>query len=78
MKPWLAGVGPKRSSGAGASLTSWRKGLSSLRGVTFEIHAGSDYRNFGLEGLIVCGASVEIPIEGVTQGQQLRFYMQAR
>lgn len=46
---------------------------------TFEIHAGADYRDFGLvDGLVARGARVEVPAEHLTQGAQLSFYAQAR
>lgn len=49
--------------------------LGHLEGVTFEIHAGAAYRDFGLvDGLLAAGANVEIPAAGLTQGQQLAFY----
>lgn len=45
----------------------------------FEIHAGAEYRDFGLvEGLLGIGCSVEIPTHGMPIGQQLRFYRQSR
>lgn len=41
----------------------------------FEIHAGAEYRNFGLlDGLRGRGARVEIPAEHLGQGEQLAFY----
>jgi hypothetical protein len=41
----------------------------------FEIHAGQTYRDFGLVGgLLARGARVEVPAEGLSQGQQLGFY----
>ena len=41
----------------------------------FEIHAGAEYRDFGLiEGLNARGCTVEIPTEGMTIGHQLGFY----
>lgn len=41
----------------------------------FEIHAGAEYRNFGLiDGLEARGAPVEVPAEHLSQGQQLAFY----
>lgn len=46
-----------------------------MRSVTFEIHAGADYFDFGLaDGLVRRGASVEIPTRGLRQGEQLQFY----
>jgi hypothetical protein len=42
---------------------------------TFEIHAGSEYRSFGLvEGLEQRGAIVEVPAVHLGQGEQLAFY----
>ena len=42
---------------------------------TFEIHAGNDYRSFGLvEGLEQRGAIVEVPAAHLGQGEQLAFY----
>ena len=49
------------------------------RGDTFEIHAGGEYRDFGLsDGLRERGCLVEVPTEGQRIGEQLRFYNQAR
>lgn len=49
--------------------------LGDVDGVTFEIHAGNDYCDFGLvEGLLERRASVERPAQGLTLGQQLAFY----
>lgn len=56
-------------------LTALVAELGHLEGVTFEIHAGSTYRDYGLvEGLRDAGATVEVPAAGLTQGQQLAFY----
>jgi hypothetical protein len=53
--------------------------LGDLRGHVFEIHAGSDYRDFGLtDGLVERGGVVVIPTLGLTQGRQLAFYAKAR
>jgi hypothetical protein len=47
-------------------------------GDVFEIHAGAEYRDFGLvDGLRSRGCVVENPTEGLGIGQQLRFYKQA-
>ncbi len=47
-------------------------------GDVFEIHAGAEYRDFGLlDGLRTRGCSVEIPTEGMRIGHQLRFYKEA-
>lgn len=49
--------------------------LADLRGVTFEVHAGTAYRDFGLvDGLRALGARVDVPAEGLTFGEQLAFY----
>jgi hypothetical protein len=41
----------------------------------FEIHAGADYRDFGLaDGLLQRGAVVTVPTLGLSQGRQLAFY----
>lgn len=49
--------------------------IGSLAGHTFEIHAGRDYVAWGLEsGLRERGAVVELPVEGLTLGQQLSHY----
>lgn len=48
-------------------------------GDVVEIHAGSEYRNWGLvDGLLTRGVTVEIPTEGMPLGQQLAFYAEAR
>jgi len=47
-------------------------------GDIFEIHAGAEYRDFGLvEGLRARGCKVEIPTEGMRIGHQLQFYSRA-
>jgi hypothetical protein len=52
--------------------------LGPLQHHEFEIHAGQDYRNFGLEdGLRAAGATVEVPTAGLVQGRQLAFYRDA-
>jgi hypothetical protein len=43
--------------------------------VVFEIHAGAEYREFGLiDGLARRGAAVEVPAAHLGQGKQLAFY----
>lgn len=45
------------------------------RTTTFEIHAGNEYRGFGLvEGLQARGATVVVPAAHLGQGEQLAFY----
>jgi hypothetical protein len=52
--------------------------LGSLRGLTFEIHAGANYTDWGLvEGLQERGATVDQPLAGLSLGQQLAFYAAA-
>lgn len=49
--------------------------LGPLEGPVFEIHAGAEYRDFGLvDGLEAAGAAVVIPALGLRQGEQLAFY----
>jgi hypothetical protein len=53
--------------------------LGDLAGMTFEVHAGASYLDFGLvEGLLARGARVENPVEGLKQGERLRFYKEQR
>jgi hypothetical protein len=50
--------------------------LGALGGYKFEIHAGAKYFSSGLaEGLRAFGADVVIPTEGMSQGQQLQYYV---
>ncbi|MCU1372532.1 MAG: hypothetical protein JWO77_3726 [Ilumatobacteraceae bacterium] len=49
--------------------------LGTLAAREFEIHAGADYRDWGLvDGLVAAGASVTIPAAGLRQGEQLALY----
>ncbi len=49
--------------------------LVDLPGTVFEVHAGAEYRNFGLvDELRRRGATVEIPAADLSQGEQLAFY----
>lgn len=53
--------------------------LRPARADTFEIHAGAEYRDFGLvEGLRARGCAVEIPTQGLGIGHQLQFYKRAQ
>lgn len=53
-----------------------KEALGNIAGMTFEIHAGRDYWGYGLvDNLRRAGARVEIPTEGLSQGQQRRFYL---
>jgi hypothetical protein len=50
-----------------------------VAGDVFEIHAGAEYREFGLVvGLRGRGCTVENPTEGMGIGRQLQFYKEAR
>lgn len=50
-----------------------------IDGTIFEIHAGAEYRNFGLvSGLRQRGAAVEVPTAHLSQGRQLAFYRRFR
>ena len=58
-------------------LEQLQRQLGELRGVEFEVHAGANYRDFGLvEGLRSSGAQVSVPAAWLSQGQQLAFYKQ--
>lgn len=47
-------------------------------GVTVEIHAGAEYREFGLvDGIRDRGSFIEIPTAGMPIGRQLQFYARA-
>jgi hypothetical protein len=49
--------------------------LGPLSGTTFEVHAGAPYVE-AIRGLLeAAGASVVLPLRGLTQGQQLRWYL---
>jgi hypothetical protein len=52
-----------------------KRQLGDLAGLTFEVHAGAEYREFGLiQGLEREGASVEVPAAGLRMGEQLSFH----
>ncbi len=52
--------------------------LGSCDGLTFEIHAGANYTNYGVvSGLQSRGATVERPAAGLGMGQQLALYSEA-
>ena len=49
------------------------------KGDIVEIHAGHEYRNFGLiDGLLDIKATMEIPVQGMKFGHQLNYYKTAR
>jgi Family of unknown function (DUF6884) len=48
-------------------------------GDVVEIHAGAEYRDYGLlEGLAVRGCVIEVPTAGLSMGRQLQFYRSAK
>ena len=52
-----------------------RESFGSVEGKTVEVHAGANYRNFGLvQGLRSQGARVIVPLEHARQGEQLAWY----
>jgi hypothetical protein len=56
-------------------IQSLEQELGGLDGHFFEIHAGADYVDFGLQrGLERAGARVERPVEGLSLGEQLAWY----
>ena len=49
--------------------------LGNLAGLTFEVHAGSNYSSFGLaDGLRAQEAALLVPAEHLSLGRQLSFY----
>ncbi len=49
--------------------------LVDISGTVFEVHAGAEYRNYGLvDELRRRGAIIEIPAAHLSQGEQLAFY----
>jgi hypothetical protein len=52
-----------------------KRTLGNLGDVIFEVHAGTEYREFGLrQGLEREGATIEVPARGLRMGEQLSFY----
>lgn len=50
-----------------------------IAGCVVEIHAGAEYRGFGLDdGLRTRGATIEVPTKGLSFGEQLAFYKRRR
>ncbi len=59
-------------------VVSLQETIGSVKGHVFEVHAGAEYRDFGLvQGLEVLGAQVENPVGNRGLGQQLAFYAAA-
>jgi len=56
-------------------LAQLRAELGELRGITFQVHAGGTYLDFGLKhGLLAEGAFVEEPLDRLSLGRRLSFY----
>lgn len=65
----------ERRAWSGRILNAIDQRIHPTREDVVEIHAGSDYRDYGLvSGLRARGALVEIPTQGLTVGKQLQFY----
>lgn len=53
--------------------------VGAVAGCVVEIHAGAEYREFGLDGgLRARGATIELPTQGLAFGAQLAFYKRSR
>ena len=66
---------PKRRDWSAEVLEGLRRELGPLEGMTFEIHAGGAYADYGLaDGLRAGGAQVEQPTAGMPLGVQLSWY----
>ncbi len=67
----------QRRAWAGEVLEQVRLQIQYVSGDVAEIHAGSEYRDFGLAaGLRSIGFVVEVPTQGLRFGPQLSFYKQ--
>lgn len=65
----------RRRAWSGSVADQLRAALGPLRGLTFEVHAGADYLDHGLErALHRDGAHVLRPTQGMGLGKQLAFY----
>ena len=65
----------ERRSWSSGVIKSIQQMIRTEPGDTFEIHAGAEYRDFGLvAGLTALGCAVEIPTQGMAIGHQLAFY----
>lgn len=59
-------------------LAALRDHLGPLQGRAFDAHAGINYLEFGLrDGLVRAGATVDVPMRGLSQGRQLARYRDA-
>ena len=65
----------ERQRWSAAVLNALKVELGSLSSTVFEIHAGDDYRGFGLvDGIRDLGGQVIVPTDRLSLGQQLAFY----
>ena len=65
----------ERRRWSAAVLSALKLELGSFNSTVFEIHAGNDYRAFGLQdGIRQLGGQVTIPVDRLSLGQQLAFY----
>lgn len=65
----------ERRRWAGDVLADLERYFGPLRAHVFELHAGSEYVDFGLEeGLRRAGAGVDRPLQGLSLGRQLAWY----
>lgn len=65
----------RRRAWATSVLESLDETVPDHRALTYEVHAGAAYRDYGLvEGLCRRDAAVEVPTMGLSQGEQLAFY----
>ncbi len=65
----------ERRKWSGPVLEALEQRLGALARITFEFHAGADYRAYGLvDGLVQRGALIENPTAGLGMGHQLAFY----
>ncbi len=65
----------ERRRWSAAVLSAMKVELGSFNSTVFEIHAGKDYRVFGLEdGIRQLGGQVTVPTNRLSLGQQLAFY----
>lgn len=68
----------ERRAWAAKVLRQLEETVGSCAGLTFEIHAGANYTDYGLmSGLRSRGATVELPAAGLSLGRQLAFYSHA-
>ena len=69
----------ERRTWSQAVLKSLDGAAGALAGCVVEIHAGGEYRAFGIaEGLKTRGAQVVVPTLGLAIGRQLAFYKHER